>query len=89
MKFNKWMWIVWPSFLVAGMLEVLVFGIVDPQDLVEASTNLSMSRQGFYTMGFFVFWVAAMLSSSLTLLLALEPPDREPAHPLTGTEPGG
>ena len=89
MKFNKWMWIAWPSFLVAGMLEFLVFGIVDPQDLVDAGANLPFSREGVYTIGFFVFWIAAMLSSSLTLLLALEPADRTPSRTLTGTEPGG
>ena len=27
------MWIVWPAFLVAGVLEVLVFAMVDPQDI--------------------------------------------------------
>lgn len=89
MKFSKWMWIVWPSFLVAGMLEFLVFGIVDPQDLVEAGINVSISRQGVYTLGFFVFWIAAMVSSSLTLLLAIEPSGRPEQGGLTGNAPGG
>jgi len=27
------MWIAWPAFLVAGVLEVLVFAMFDPQDM--------------------------------------------------------
>ena len=33
MTLVKWMWISWPAFLVAGLLEMLVFAMVDPQDL--------------------------------------------------------
>ncbi len=70
---QRWMWVVWPAFLVAGVLEVLVFAVVDPQDLQWAGTPLGWSRQGIYTAVFLVFWALTMLSSGLTALLAMSP----------------
>lgn len=67
------MWIAWPAFLVAGMLEVTVFACVDPEDLQWFGHPLAVSRQGVYTLAFFVFWFLAMLSSALTTLLAASP----------------
>lgn len=71
MKLHKLMWIAWPAFLVAGVLEMLVFAMVDPQDLHWFGQPVGLSRQGIYTLAFFVFWGITMLSSALTALLAL------------------
>ena len=65
------MWIVWPSFLMAGVLEILVFVMVDPQDLHWFGQAVQLSRQGIYTVAFFAFWLVTMLSSALTALLAI------------------
>ena len=82
------MWIMWPAFLVAGLLEILVFAMVDPQDLHWFGQPVEMSRQGVYTLAFFVFWGIAMLASGLTTLLSMSPfevnrcplePDQRPA----------
>jgi hypothetical protein len=70
---KKLMWIAWPAFLMAGVLEMVVFALVDPQDLRWYGQPLALSREGVYTMAFFVFWVIAMLSSALTTLLAISP----------------
>ncbi len=70
---QRLMWIAWPAFLMAGVLEVLVFGMVDPQDLQWFGHPLELSRQGVYSLAFFVFWGIAMLSSGLTTLLAMSP----------------
>jgi hypothetical protein len=67
------MWIAWPAFLVAGLLEVLVFGMVDPQDLLWFGHPLELSRQAVYSLAFFVFWGITMLSSGLTTLLSMSP----------------
>ena len=67
------MWIVWPAFLVAGVLEVLVFAMVDPHDIRWFGHPLEFSRQGVYTVAFFVFWGITMLSSGLTTLLSMSP----------------
>ena len=67
------MWIVWPAFLMAGVLEMVVFAMVDPQDIHWFGAPLEWSRQAIYTMAFFVFWAIAALSSGLTTLLAMSP----------------
>ena len=68
---QRWMWITWPAFLVAGLLEVLVFAFVDPHDLHWLGQDLDLSRQAIYTLAFFAFWGLAMLSSALTALLGM------------------
>jgi hypothetical protein len=73
MFLQRLMWIVWPAFLVAGLLEVVVFAVVDPQDLHWFGKTVEISRQGVYTLAFFVFWGIAMVSSALTTLLARSP----------------
>lgn len=70
---QRLMWIVWPAFLMAGVLEVLVFAMVDPQDVHWFGAPLEWSRQAIYTIAFFVFWAIAVVSSSLTTLLAMSP----------------
>ena len=88
MKAQRWMWIAWPAFLVAGVLEMLVFALVDPADLHWFGHPLALSREGVYTLAFFVFWGLTMASSALTTLLSLSPfelnrcplpPDERPA----------
>jgi hypothetical protein len=67
------MWIAWPAFLVAGVLEMLVFAMVDPADLHWFGQPLDMSRQAIYTLAFFAFWLMTMASSALTTLLSMSP----------------
>jgi hypothetical protein len=68
---QRLMWIVWPAFLMAGVLEVLVFGMVDPQDVHWFGAPLEWSRQAIYTTAFFIFWSVTTLSGCLTALLAM------------------
>jgi hypothetical protein len=82
MRTRRLMWIVWPAFLVAGLLEMLVFALVDPQDLHWAGQALPLSSQGIYTLAFFVFWALAMVASGLTAVLAMTP--NEVNHPEDG-----
>lgn len=62
--------IAWPAFLIAGVLEMFVFMLFDPQDAHWLGRPLELSRQGVYTISFFVFWILAMASSSLSLFLS-------------------
>lgn len=70
---QKLMWIAWPAFLSACVLELVVFALVDPQDLHWAGHSLDWSRQGVYTAAFFVFWVIGLASGVLTTLLGMTP----------------
>jgi hypothetical protein len=63
------MWILWPSFLMAGATSAVVFALVDPLDVVFLG-HLQAGRLTVYTVGFFIFWIMAALSSALTLRIA-------------------
>lgn len=67
---------VWSSFLCAGVLELLVFAVVDPGDLRWFGTvPIDWSPQAIYTVSFLIFWGVLALASSLTLLLVNLPSD--------------
>ena len=70
---QRWMWIVWPAFLVAAVLEMVVFALVDPSTLHWFGQPVALSREAVYTLTFFVFWGMAMASSALTVLLSMSP----------------
>lgn len=69
---QRLMWIAWPAFLVAGAMEVVVFALVDPHEL-HGLDGEPLSRHAIYSLAFFGFWGATMLSSALTTLLAASP----------------
>ena len=72
---QRLMWIAWPAFLMAAILEMGVFAMVDPHDLHWFGMPLDeeFSRKGIYTVSFFIFWLVTMASSALTTLLAMSP----------------
>ncbi len=66
--------ILWPSFLMAGVLEMLVFALVDPASLRWlGGGRITLSAGAVYTLGFFMFWGVITASGLLTRLLQGEP----------------
>ena len=80
---ERWMWIAWPAFLVAAVLEMMVFAVLDPEALTLLGEPVGWSRYAVYTITFFIFWGVIMISSALTILLALSPSElnRRPSEP--------
>ncbi|GAB3193137.1 hypothetical protein [Hydrogenophaga aquatica] len=70
---QRLMWIAWPAFLVAGVIEMVVFALVDPSELHWGGQPLELSRQATYTVAFFFFWAMTFASSALTTLLSQSP----------------
>ena len=68
---KRLMWIAWPAFLMAGVVEMLIFAVVDPETLQWFGQPLQLSREGMYTIAFFIFWGIIMASSALTTMLSL------------------
>lgn len=62
-------WILWPSFIVGGIGEVLFFTVFDPKELYLFGEPASLSRLAVYSIGFFLCWVFAAASSALTVIL--------------------
>ena len=72
---QKAMWILWPSFLVAGAAETVFFTLFDPGDLSLFGQPLELSRTAIYSIGFFLFWGFAAASSGISLYLEQERPE--------------
>ena len=70
---NRFLWVAWPAFLAACILELLVFAFVDPLELQWSGRDLGWSRQAVYTGSFFAFWAVNMGACALTTLLRLPP----------------
>ncbi len=65
--------ILWPAFLAAGVLEALVFAVVDPAELHWVSgVRIDWSAQAVYTFTFLMFWGAITAAGALTALLSIE-----------------
>lgn len=62
--------VLWPSFIVGGIGEVLFFTVFDPQELYLFGEPTSLSRLAVYSLGFFLCWLFAATSSAFTLFLA-------------------
>ena len=66
--------ILWPAFLMAGVLEMLVFVVVDPADLHWfGGASLDWSNQAVYTVTFLIFWGVIATAGALTALLEASP----------------
>ena len=70
---QRLMWIAWPAFMVAGILEMLVFAMVDPQDLHWFGQPLTLSREGVYTLAFLVLLLINIVASAITTQLYNSP----------------
>ena len=63
--------ILWPSFVMAGVLEMLVFAVVDPADLRWfGGEHIGWSASAIYTVTFLIFWGVITAAGGLTALLA-------------------
>ena len=58
--------ILWPSFLVAGLADLVFIGLLDPQQLMYRGLPPVDNPIGVYSTGFFAFWLLGIASSALT-----------------------
>ena len=61
--------ILWPSFIVGGIGEIVFFTVFDPQELYLFGEPSSLSRLAVYSIGFFLCWSFAAASSAFTCFL--------------------
>ena len=81
-------WVLWPSFLVAAVSEMLFFAFIDPGEIMLFGNPLELSPTATYSIFFFFFWAMGALTSGLTCFLQKSPfelnrcpvpPDSRPA----------
>lgn len=81
------LWVVWPSFIVAGVAEAIFFTVIDPQELYLFGQPVHFSKIATYSIGFFGFWMVCAASSLMTVFfqrdaaevnkgVGSEPPER-------------
>ena len=62
--------ILWPAFLMAGVLEMMVFAVVDPSGMTWFGMEpIEWSRSAVYSVTFFIFWGVIGTSGAITALL--------------------
>ena len=62
--------VIWPAFLLAGVLEILVFAFVDPLLLHGFDgAALNLSATAIYSIAFFAFWCCIAVACALTVVL--------------------
>lgn len=66
------MWILWPSFLAAGIGVGIVFTLIDPDELVVLGNHVHASRTAIYTLGFFILWAICACASAMSCFLAVK-----------------
>lgn len=69
MTIRSLMWILWPSFLAAGIQSAIVFALVDPLDIVVLG-HMQVDRLSFYTVAFFLFWLVSSVACALSLYMS-------------------
>lgn len=63
--------VAWPSFLMAGVLEILVFSVVDPGQLHWfGGAAIESSASTVYSVAFIVFWAVISAAGVMSHLLS-------------------
>ena len=85
---QRWIWVLWPGFVIAIPAVGMVFTLVDPADLHAFGEPLDLPRLGAYTLGFLFFWALGSACSALTCLLQRSPfeVNRCPLEPMARPE---
>lgn len=60
----------WPAFVMAGVIEALVFAVVDPAGLHWfGGERIDWSAQAIYTVSFFIFWLVIATACGISRAL--------------------
>jgi hypothetical protein len=75
------MTVLWPAFLMAGVLEMLVFAVVDPHQLNGWGIDTAQWPAGaVYTVSFFLFWGVIAVAAAMAVWLGHVPSAPNPAR---------
>ena len=72
--------VAWPAFVMAGVLEMLVFAVVDPSDLRWFGAEpIAWPLTAIYSVTFLIFWGGVATAGAITQLLQ-SPQGASPWH---------
>lgn len=67
---REWIAVLWPAFVAACLLEVIVFAAFDPHDFSLFGMSFDLERDAVYSVAFFAFWAIAAAAGLVTLSLS-------------------
>lgn len=70
---RRMIWVFWPAFIVGGLMTMIFFALVEPEDIGLFGRSFGLGRTAIYSIGFFLFWAFAAGSSALTCFLQRSP----------------
>jgi hypothetical protein len=88
---REWIAVLWPAFVSASMLEVVVFAGFDPRDFNLLGMQFEAGDDAIYSIAFFAFWVICTVMGVVTWSLSRssEEINRWKRHaPVTAPLPG-
>lgn len=73
--------ILWPAFVMAGVLEMMVFAVLDPEHMRWFGAEpIEWSRSTVYSVTFLIFWGVIATAGAVTHLLSTPGPGSEGLH---------
>lgn len=78
--------VLWLSFLVAGVATAVLFALVDPVAMAECAALPDLSRVGYYSAGFLGLWLVSAASALISTYFLY--PGRDPGARAGGTAQG-
>jgi hypothetical protein len=64
--------VLWPAFFTAGVLDAMVFAVLDPRDLRWfGGTHFGWTPVAVHSVTFLIFWAAITAATATTALLLL------------------
>ncbi|HHZ88837.1 MAG TPA: hypothetical protein EYN73_02495 [Chromatiaceae bacterium] len=63
--------VLWPSFVTAAIATGVFFSAFNPKELFPFDMDVELSEIGYYSIGFFLFWLLTAVSGFGTLYYAI------------------
>lgn len=74
---RDWIIVLWPAFVAACLIEMLVFASFDPHDMNVLGFRVDAERDTVYSVAFFAFWfVTTLVALAVWSLTPSAPKDR-------------
>ena len=80
--------VLWPAFLTAGVLDALVYAVLDPRELRWfGGAPFGWTPVAVHSVTFLIFWVAVSVAAGMTALLLLSDADVNASGSASGARP--
>jgi hypothetical protein len=70
-RIQKAISVLWPSFATAIVATGIFFSAFNPRELIPFNLDIDVSPLAAYSIGFFIFWLLAIVSSYGTLYFTI------------------